>query len=149
MKKAFFYTAALAVLIFFQFSCAFLSLATSSWIERKLERLPPGVSDQNVRAEMGEPVFRIRAWEREEVLPAGRARRQVDIWGYEVGHYWYHETCFFFFRQGRLIGAPRDPYDLLKMLHALKLMPDASFWRIGMPPAPAALPEDRAPTRLR
>ena len=96
---------------------------------------------------MGEPIFRLLA--RESGISASRVSGEVAVWGYDVGHYWYHENCFFFFRQGRLIGAPRDPYDLLKMLHTLKLMPDASFWRIGMPPAPAALPEDRAPTRLR
>jgi hypothetical protein len=108
MKK----TGPLLILLAFLFSsCAlFLPYGTSSWINRKLDRTPAGSSQEEVLKHFGRPIYQIK-------FPDA-----VEIWGYDLGHYWYHEMLPFFFRDGRFIGVPRSSYELFVFMHQHRLI---------------------------
>jgi hypothetical protein len=101
------------VLSFLLSSCSFLPTGTDMWINSKLNNTPLGSSREQVQDSFGNPIYRIK-------YPQGNSL--IEVWGYEVGNYWYHESLTVFFKDGQFIGIPRKTYDLLVFMHELGLV---------------------------
>lgn len=84
------------------------------WINRKLNNTPLGSSKQQVQASFGNPIYRIKYPQEKSSM--------IEVWGYEVGNYWYHESLTLFFKDEQFIGIPRKTYDLLFFMKQLGLV---------------------------
>jgi hypothetical protein len=102
-------------------SCALLPMSTDAWINRKLDNIPMGSSKELVAQRFGNPIYRIKFPE----------ASHVEIWGYDLGHYWYHESITMFFKEGMFIGVPRTPYDLMALMRQLRLVDPAAQFMPG------------------
>ena len=76
-------------------SCALLPFATSSYIDKKLNKIPAGTSKKEIYLEMGQPYFRINL---------AASGEPIEVLGYDLGNYWYHEPCMLVVRDDRLVG---------------------------------------------
>ena len=108
-------------------SCVWIPFVTSSYIDKKMEKIPIGTSKKEIYLELGQPYFRV-------TLPA--SEEPVEVYGYELGNYWHHEPCLLVIRRGRLVGVSKDSYELLQMLKSLRALPDADFWKSNDPDHP-------------
>ncbi len=107
------------ILILFCFSsCALIPAGTQVWIDQKMDKTPIGSSKETVLKNFGQPIYHID-------FPEG-----IEIWGYELGHYWYHLEITFFFRDERVIGVPLTSYDQLRLLQQLRILDSsAQFYK--------------------
>ena len=100
-------------------SCTALPFFTSAWIDKKVEKISLGSSKQKIVSEFGSPNFFVVIEEH---------RQRIEILGYEIGNYWYHEPRLLILREGQLVYTTREYYDLLKYLHELKVIGHARFF---------------------
>jgi hypothetical protein len=112
----------LAAFVLFPFlvqGCTLVPVATSSMIERKMEKISLGQNKNQVTGILGSPQYLI------EIL---HESNKFEILGYELGHYWYNESDWFLFKDNRLIAIPENQFELMKMLSNFGILKDASFY---------------------
>jgi len=107
-------------MIFIFQSCVAVPYVTEEVINRKLMNLPLGESKEDVIREFGPAHF---------VATIPRGEDLIEIFGYQMGNYTYSESGLIIFRNGRVVAAPRDPYEMLKFLYLLRVIDRAHIWK--------------------
>ncbi len=109
----------LAVLIFS--SCMAVPFATSYRIDKKLEDLSLGASREEVTRKLGTPIF---------LIDIPHEKNKVEVLGYDMGNYWYHEAKLFVFKNDVLMGMPENTYELLKFLTSMHVFEGLRFFDV-------------------
>ncbi len=104
-------------------SCAVLTPATSAWINKKIASIPEGASKSEATAKLAIPPDYLATF------PRGKDR--IEVLGFDLGHYWYHEVRLLIFKNDRLVLKVDDFLDLMQYLYDLRIIDEASFVRHG------------------
>jgi hypothetical protein len=96
-------------------SCAAVPMVTSEVIERKMEKIQPGSPKMNLVRELGSP---------QTLIHFQKSGTRYEVWSYDMGHYWYHETRVLVLKNGVLLAVPSGVYELLSVLRQENLLPD-------------------------
>ena len=100
---------------------------TARSIEKKIGNIALGASKKEVSEKLGKPLF---------LANISHHGQKIDVLGYELGNYWYHETHFFVFQDDALIAEPETALDLLKFLSQLHILQDVKFFDLEDQSAP-------------
>ena len=95
--------------------------ATEAVMEDKLTRFDLATTKEDVFVEMGEPTH---------LAIIEQAAENIEIYGFEYGHSWYRDQPVVIFKGDRFVGAVSNPFDLMKVLQLLNVIPKLSLQEV-------------------